>query len=67
MTQRKVVGEETVCPECGDALRMDINIGDGYKHDVCLDCGFKRKKNSAGQLVDKLGEVIELEQEDEKV
>lgn len=62
-----VYGDEVVCPECGDFLSVNIDVGDGHKHDICLGCGFKRRMNSAGQLVDKVGEVIELEQEDEKV
>jgi len=59
--KRQVYGDEVVCPKCGDFLSKDIDIGDGYKYDICPGCGFKRKKNLAGQLVDKIGEVIESE------
>lgn len=45
---REVLGEETVCPECSDAFRMNVDIGDGHTYDVCLGCGFKRKKSADG-------------------
>lgn len=44
----EVLGEETVCPECGDAFRMNVDIGDGHIYDVCLGCGYKRKKSVDG-------------------
>lgn len=62
----RVYGEECVCPKCGDFLTMNIDVGDGYKYDICPGCGFKRKKDSTGRLVDKAGNVIE-EQKDGKV
>ena len=63
----QVYGDEILCPKCGDLLTLGVDVGGGYKHDVCLMCGFKRKKNLAGQLVDKVGELIVLEQKDEQV
>jgi Zn finger protein HypA/HybF involved in hydrogenase expression len=48
---RKILGEETTCPKCHDALNMDINIGDNHLYDVCPGCGFKRKKTMSGQEV----------------
>lgn len=39
-----VYGDERVCPKCGDFLSLNIDVGDGHKHDICPGCGFKRKK-----------------------
>lgn len=36
--------EDWKCPECGDMLNRDIDVGGGYLYDVCPGCGFKRKK-----------------------
>ena len=62
-----VYGDEVVCPKCGDFLSLNIDIGDGHKYDICPGCGFKRKKNVDGQVVDKIGEVIEPDQKDGQV
>jgi len=61
MTQRKILGEETICPECGDVLRMDVDIGDGYFYDICFGCGFKRKKMLDGRVVEKNEIEVDLE------
>lgn len=42
--RRQVYGDEVVCPKCGDFLSLNIDVGDGYKYDICPGCGFKRKK-----------------------
>lgn len=57
----QVYGDEVVCPKCGDFLSINIDIGDGHKYDICHGCGFKRKKNAVGQLVDKHGQVLDGE------
>lgn len=49
--KRIVYGQETVCPESGDVLSMNVDIGDGFLYDVCLGCGWKRKKKPDGTLV----------------
>jgi len=36
--------EDWKCPKCGDMLNININVGDGHLYDICLGCGFKRKK-----------------------
>jgi len=50
---KQVVREEEdwKCPNCGDMLNRDIEIGDGYIYDdICLGCGFKRKKIVEGRV-----------------
>jgi len=49
---RTVVGDEIVCPNCGAMLNMNVDIGGGFLYDVCLGCGYKRKKNLDGQEVE---------------
>ena len=64
--ERIVYGDEVVCPECGSFL-SNVDIGDNFLYDLCggVDgCGFKRKKNSAGQVVMIAGREVDLEQED---
>lgn len=49
-----VYGEDVVCPECGDFLSLNRDVGDGYLYDLCgglSGCGFKRKKTMDGQEV----------------
>lgn len=36
--------EDWGCPQCGAMMYIKIDVGDGFLHDVCLGCGFKRKK-----------------------
>lgn len=49
--RRQVFNEEDwKCPKCGDMLNRDIDVGDGHTHDVCLGCGFKRKKKVDEQV-----------------
>lgn len=50
---RQVLGEETVCPECGSMFQMNVDVGDGFLHDVCFGCGFKRKKKKDGTSIEK--------------
>ena len=50
--RRIVYNEENwKCPKCGDMLNRDIDIGDNCLYDVCLGCGFKRKKKVDGQVI----------------
>jgi len=62
LTSKRVLGAETVCPECGDMFMMDINLGDDFLFDVCLGCGYKRKKRKDGKPV----ELVLQEHEDVK-
>jgi len=48
---RQILGDEYVCPDCGAIIKRNIDVGDGFLHDVCLDCGFKRKKKIDGREV----------------
>ena len=43
MRYHMIIGEDYLCPKCGSVLRKDIDVGDGFLHDVCFGCGFKRK------------------------
>ena len=36
--------EDWECPKCGGMLNKDIEIGDNHLYDICLGCGFKRKR-----------------------
>jgi len=45
MKQEVLNEEDWKCPECGDMLDRNINVGDSHLYDICLGCGFKRKKN----------------------
>ena len=49
---RQILGDEYVCPECPAILYRNVDVGDGFLHDVCIWCGFKRKiKKDAGKDV----------------
>ena len=50
----QIIGEECVCPECGAMFNSNVNIGDGFLHDVCGGCGFKRKKTMDGEIVESI-------------
>lgn len=53
--KRIVHGEESNCPKCKGMLIINMDVGDGYLHDLCggVDgCGFKRKKKIDGQEVE---------------
>ena len=51
----QVIGEESVCPHCNKALwTRNIDVGDGFLHDICQSCGFKRKKTMDGEVVEDL-------------
>jgi len=48
----QILGDEYVCPDCKAIIERDIDVGDGFLHDVCLWCGFKRKRKiDAGTIV----------------
>lgn len=56
----QIIGEESVCSECGSMLQVNIDIGDGFLYDICQGCGFKRKKKKNGETVETiaLSEII---------
>jgi len=62
---RIVYGDNTTCPECSAMLSMDVDVNDGCLHDICLECGFKRKKELTGRVISIAGIKVDSEWEDE--
>lgn len=55
----QIIGEESVCPKCHSLLNSNIDIGDGFLHDICGGCGFKRKKKKDGEVVEEGGRELD--------
>ena len=56
-----IYNENDVCPKCGDLIRKDIDVGDGFLYDICYSCSFKKKKKLDGQVVEIAGRKVDLE------